>query len=436
MAIGRSFSVGIDIGTNQVKVIVAESAEMWNARKDAQQNRAGSAASSENQQERRARASDNLPRIIGGGIAETRGMRHGYITNLKETVKSIKTAVAQAEKSAGVSIKRAYVSISGVGLGAIISTASVNTTKADAEITDLDVKRAIEESEKELPNQYIQNRKIVHTIPLEFKIDGKKVLGKPQGLKGLRLESRVLYMTCLAHHLNDILLACEEADIEIQDVIAGPMASSFVTLSKTQKIAGCLLANIGCETTSIIVFENNIPVSLEVFPFGSNDITNDIALGLKVSLEDAEQIKIGVGNGGHGGGHGRNSEFSYSKKKLDEIIIARLADIFDLINDHLKRIDRSGLLPAGVILTGGGSALTNIEEFAKIALHLPAKKSNLELQGNLKVIHQDQEWAVAYGLAMVGLGADDGGIVQSGSTVGMVGKIFKRFWNWLKQFLP
>ncbi len=420
MAIGRSFSVGIDIGTNQVKVIVAESAESWNSRKGGEGANGANAGA-----QRQARPSDSLPRVIGGGVAETRGMRHGYITNLKEVVRSIKTAVAQAEKSAGISIKRAYVSVSGIGLGAIISTASVNTTKADAEITDLDVKRAIEESEKELPNQYIQNRKIIHTIPLEFKIDGKRVLGKPQGLKGIRLEARVLYMTCLAHHLNEILNACEEADIEIQDVIAGPMASSFVTLNKTQKIAGCLLANIGCETTSIIVFENNIPISLEVFPFGSNDITNDIALGLKVSLEDAEAIKTG-----------KSSDFSYSKKKLDEIVIARLADIFDLINDHLKRIDRSGLLPAGVILTGGGAALANIEDFAKIALHLPSKKSSLELQGNIKVIQQDTEWAVAYGLAMVGLGTDDGGIINSGSTAGMLAKLLKRFWNWLKQFLP
>ncbi len=416
MALGRSFSVGIDIGTNQVKVIVAESAESWSTRNPGSQGHGRSSSS---------KSTDNLPRVIGGGIAETRGMRHGYITNQKEVVKSIRAAVSQAEKNAGVSIKRAYVSISGVGLGAIVSTATVNTTKADAEITDLDVKRAIEESEKELPNQYIQNRKIVHTIPLEFKIDGKKVLGKPQGLKGLRLEARVLYMTCLAHHLNEILMACEEANIEITDVIAGPMASSFVTLNKMQKIAGCLLANIGCETTSIIVFENNIPISLEVFPFGSNDITNDIALGLKVSLEDAEAIKTG-----------KSTDFSFSKRKLDEIIIARLADIFDLINDHLKRIDRSGLLPAGIILTGGGAALTNIEDFAKIALHLPSKKSNLELQGNLKVIQQDTEWAVVYGLAMVGLGADDGGIVQSGSTAGIIGKLLKRFWSWLKQFLP
>lgn len=436
MAIGRSFSVGIDIGTNQVKVIVAESAESWNARKadgnsqgggGGMGNGMGSGMSGPTGGSRhgQSRSPDSLPRVIGGGIAETRGMRHGYITNLKEVVRSIKTAVAQAEKSAGVAIKRAYVSVSGVGLGAIVATSSVNTTKADAEITDLDVKRAIEESEKELPNQYMQNRKIVHTIPLEFKIDGKKVLGKPQGLKGIRLEARVLYMTCLAHHLNEILTACEEADIEITDVIAGPMAASFVTLNKTQKIAGCLLANIGCETTSIIVFENNIPISLEVFPFGSNDITNDIALGLKVSLEDAEAIKTG-----------KSSDFSFSKRKLDEIIIARLADIFDLINDHLKRIDRSGLLPAGIILTGGGAALTNIEDFAKIALHLPSKKANIELQGNLKVIQQDTEWAVAYGLAMVGLGADEGGVVQSGSTAGIIGKLLKRFWNWLKQFLP
>ncbi len=427
MALGRSFSVGIDIGTNQVKVIVAESAESWNARRTENRNDQAGAQGSQGQHARSSspKSADTLPRIMGGGIAETRGMRHGYITHQKEVVKSIRTAVAQAEKNAGVSIRRAHVSISGVGLGAIVSTASVNTTKADAEITDLDVKRAIEESEKELPNQYIQNRKIIHTIPLEFKIDGKKVLGKPQGLKGIRLEARVLYMTCLAHHLNELLTACEEADIEITDVIAGPMAASFVTLNKTQKIAGCLLANIGCETTSIIVFENNIPISLEVFPFGSNDITNDVALGLKVSLEDAEAIKTG-----------KNSEFAFSKRKLDEIIIARLADIFDLINDHLKRIDRSGLLPAGIILTGGGATLANIEDFAKIALHLPSKKSILDLQGNLKVIREDSEWAVAYGLAMVGLGADEGGIVQSGSTAGIIGTLFKRLWHWLKQFLP
>lgn len=435
MALGRTFAVGIDIGTNQVKVIVAGYGDPHAGRNDRNgdsrsqnanaENSAKSGASTTRSHTSQNQGTSDLPRIIGAGVAETRGMRHGYVTNVKEVAKSIRAAISQAEKSAGVAIKRGYVSISGVGLGAIISTASVNTTKADAEITDLDVKRAIEESEKELPNNYIQNRKIVHTVPLEYKIDGKKVLGKPQGLKGIRLEARVLYMTCLAHHLSDILMACEEANVEVQDMIAGPMASSLVTLNKTQKIAGCLLANIGSETTSIIVFENNIPVSLEVFPFGSNDVTNDIALGLKVSLEEAEEIKLG-----------RSTDYSYSKKKLDEIVIARLADIFDLINDHLKRIDRSGLLPAGIILTGGGAALSNIEELAKIALHLPSKKSRLDLQGNLKVVQRDNEWAVAYGLTILGLNNDDNSIIDTNLGPRILLKTGKSLWGWIKRFLP
>ena len=231
MASGRNIAVGIDVGTHQVKVIVAE--------KDSKND------------------TDSLPRIIGSGVAESRGMRHGFVTNLSDAAKSIKQAVQSAEKSAGVPVKRAYISIGGVGLGAIISIGSVVATKADNEITDLDVKRAIEESEKELPNAYIQNRKIIHTIPLEYRIDGKKVLGRPHGLKGVKLEARVLYITSLAHHLSDIMLAFEEADIEIMDVTASPIAASLVTLTKTQKIAGCILANIGSETTSIMVFEKS-----------------------------------------------------------------------------------------------------------------------------------------------------------------------------------
>lgn len=410
MASGRTFSVGIDVGTNQVKVIVAEYPER-------------------NQPERGERPHpqrhDTSPRVVSTGIAEVRGMRHGYVTNAVEVGKCIRAAVDQAERGLQTKIKKAFVSVGGIGLGAIITTGTVNTTKADAEITDLDLRHAIEESEKELPHIYIQNRKIIHTIPLEYRIDGKRVLGKPQGLKGIKLEARVLYITSQAHHLGELLMAFEEADIEVLDVIASPMAASLVTLNKTQKIAGCLLANIGSQTTSIIVFENSIPISLEVFPFGSNDVTNDIALGLKVSLEDAESIKNGNDNG-----------IVYSKKRLDEIVIARLSDIFDLIDDHLKRIDRSGLLPAGIILTGGGSELGNIEELAKIALHLPSKQAKLTMNGNLKAIQRDNEWSVAYGLALLGLGNDDNSTIEINLGRKLIAKTGKSLWGWIKQFLP
>jgi len=440
MAIGRTYSVGIDIGTNQVKVVVADYPDKDLSHGSSGSKNSSAGSTNHDRSDRGDRTSEkpervhgfgskldpNSPRIVGIGLAETKGMRHGYVTNISEVAKSIRQAVDQAQKNTGAQIKRAFVSIGGIGLGAIIASGIVNTTKADSEITDLDVKRAIEESEKELPHTYIQNRKIIHTIPLDYRIDGKRVPGKPQGLKGLRLEARVLYITSQAHHLSDILEAMDEAGVQVIDVIASPIAASTSTLNKTQKIAGCILANIGSETSSIIVFENTIPVSLEVFPFGSNDVTNDIALGLKVSLEDAERIKLGNDNG-----------ILYSKKKLDEIIIARLSDIFDLIDDHLQRIDRSGLLPGGIILTGGGAHLPNIEELARMALHLPAKQAKISIQGNIKGVSKENEWAVAYGLALLGLGNDDSpivGIQMEGSKI--FSDFFKALFQWFKKFLP
>ncbi len=409
MAIGRNIAVGIDVGTAQIKVVVAE--------QDLKSEK------------------NSSPKIIGCGIAESKGIRYGFVNNAAEAAKSIRTAVSMAEKSAGVPIKKAYVSVGGVGLSAIIAVGGVAVTKADSEITELDIKRAVEESEKELPNSYIQNRKIIHTIPLEYRIDGKKVLGRPHGLKGLRLEARVLYITCLTHHLNELMSAFEEADIEIKDVVASPIAASLITLSKTQKIAGCILANIGAETTSIMVFENNIPVSMEMFQIGSNDITNDIALGLKISIEEANEIKQGFGRAGE-----------FSKRRLDEIVVARLSDIFDLIEDHLKKIDRSGLLPAGIILTGGGAGTSNIEDVAKLALRLPSKKSSIKIDSAnmsvLKNMNKDNEWSVAYGLILLGLIGDNegGGSGFPGFTSGFKDLVFntawKKFWHWLKQFLP
>ncbi len=398
MALGRTTSVGIDIGTHSVKVIVAEQ----DIKQDKRENR-----------------------ILGWGSAEAKGVRHGYINNIEEATKSVRLAVAQAEKSSGIKIKKAYLSIGGVGISAVTSIGGIVTTKADTEITDLDVKRAIDESEKEIPHAYILNRKIIHIVPLEFKIDGKKVLGRPQGLKGIKLEARVMYITCLSHHVNDLMVTMEEAGIEIEDVVASPMAASIVSLSKTQKIAGCVLANIGSETTSIIVFENNTPISLEVFPFGANDITNDIALGLKITLEDAEAVKTGTVKG-----------VEFSKKKFDEIVVARMSDIFDLIEAHLRKIDRNGLLPAGIILTGGGAGLQHIEEYAKAALKLPSKQGRLKTEGMVKTLPRDYEWTVAYGLAVLGLSSEDTQVSDTKNTLGFLSKTKTGIWKWIKQFLP
>ena len=395
----KSIITGIDIGTHFVKVVIANGDEL---------NERG------------------FPRIIGAAQVEARGLRHGYVTSSSEVSICIAKALAEAEKRADVKVKRAFVSVGGIGLASIASTGAVIVTRGDQEITHLDVKRAHEQCEKDMPAGAALNRKIIHTIPLQYKIDGKVVLGKPDGMKGSRLEVKMLFITCLEQHLNDILLAVNDAGIKVQDVMAAPVAASLVTLSKSQKIAGCVLANIGAETVSIAVFENNTPISIEVFPIGSTDITNDIALGLKVPLEEAEQIKIGAITGS-----------SYPRKKLEEIVVARLSDIFELIEAHLKKINRNGLLPAGIVITGGGAGLGTIEDMAKAYLRLPARIGSIgtTTASSDKQNFKDATWAVAYGLCILGVHAegdpDEG--VRSGPDFS---RLWKNFIAWLKQFLP
>ncbi len=391
----KNISVGIDIGTYQTRVVAAESAKEGDR---------------------------ELPKVIGVGFAESRGLRHGYILSQGDAIKSVRQAVEQASKAANTPITRAVVSIGGIGLSCLTSSGTVVITRADSEITELDVKKAIETSEQEIPPPLSLNRKILHTIPLQFKVDGKVILGKPEGLRGSKLEVRTLFITCFEHHINDLLETLAEAGIEVEDLVAAPMAASLVTLTKQQKMAGVVLANIGSETVSIVVFENNLPLSLEIFPIGSNDITNDIALGLRIPLEEAESIKRGSLIGS-----------TFSQKKLEEIIEARLSDIFELIEAHLKKLGRSGLLPAGIVLTGGGSAIETVDDLAKASLRLPARVASVSFGNNIRGQIKDASWSVAYGLCIIGLQNED---AETISGLKFVKKTRKGLMNLFRQFLP
>ena len=391
----KNISVGVDIGTSQVKIVVAESAGVGER---------------------------ELPRVIGVGYAESRGLRHGYILSKNDALRSVKQAMVQAEKAAGIPIKRVVASIGGIGLASITTGGTVVITRADSEITDLDVQKAVDVSREEIPTSFSLNRKIIHTVPLSYKVDGKTILGRPEGLKGSKLEVRTHFIACFEHHINDLLETLHEVGIEVEDLVAAPMAASLVTLSKHQKMAGCVLANIGSETVSIVVFENNLPISLEIFPIGSNDITNDIALGLRVPLEEAEDIKRGslIGT-------------TFSRKKLDEIIAARLSDIFELIEAHLKKLGRSGLLPAGIVLTGGGSAIETIEDLAKASLRLPSRIATVSFGDTLQGQIKDASWSVAYGLCILGLQSAE---VETVSGTKLIEQIKKGLMKLFRQFLP
>ncbi|MFC1802167.1 cell division protein FtsA [Patescibacteria group bacterium] len=385
----KKIVVGIDIGTYQVKVVIAELTKNKNGKK--------------------------VPRIIGKGLSESKGLRHGYIINTTDIVRSTQKAIEQAEESSGIKIRKAFISMGGISLEGLTAKGSTIISRADLEITDLDIKKALEDSEKSIS---ITNKKIVHTIPLESKIDGKIVQGRPVGMEGSKLEIKTLFITCLKQHLEDLIQAVEEAGVEVEDVIASPIAASFVTLTKAQKIAGCVLVNLGAETVSIVVFENNIPISLEVFPVGSTNITNDIALNFKIPLDEAEKIKLGY-----------ISASQYPRKKLEEIVLNRLVDIFKLIDAHLKKIGRNELLPAGVILTGGGSGITTIEDLAKGMLKLPSRIASTYFSDNKSNTIKDSTWAVAYGLCISGL------ISGESSGIKIAKETKNKLLNWLKQFL-
>ena len=386
---------GIDVGTYQVKVVIA-------ARPD---------------------HPNEPPKILGTGYAESRGMKQGYIISIPEVSRSIAAAVAQASKAAQVKVRRAYIGVGGVGLDEAFSRGETVVERGDSEISYRDTTRVLSAAEGALSPTSLLNRKVLHTIPLRYSVDGIRVMGRsPIGMKGMRLSCEALFITCLERHVNDLVAAIEDAGIEVEDIAASPLAASFVALSKMQKRVGCVLANIGSETLSIIVFEDGIPISVRVFPVGAADITHDIALGLRISPEDAEQLKQGAVLGA-----------PFPQRKIDDLISRRVSDMFKLVEAQLKKIGKNELLPAGVVLTGGGSSVQTVSDLAKAMLRLPSRVASLSEGVGSKVHLKDGSWAVAYGLTIWGF--TQGDEPDAGSGAGMR-DVVRMFVKWLQKFLP
>lgn len=360
----KNISVGIDIGSATMKVMVLEHIIDKNSR--------GS-------------------KIIGIGTVESRGVRHGYITNIGDATQSLQQALSQAEQSAGIRIRHATVSVGGISLASHIGNGSAIISRADNEVTELDIQKAIKDAESKLS---IPNKEIIDTLPLEYKLDGKRLFGRPVGMKGVKLDVTVLFVACLKQHLDDLISVVNGAGVDVLDVIASPLAGSLVTLSEKQRTAGCMLLDIGAETVSIAVFENNTVISLHVFNIGSNDITNDIALGLKIPLTVADEIKQGIIVG------------DIPQGEVENIIEARLTDIFELVQKYLKKIKRDGLLPAGVIIIGSGAQIPIIEDLSRKILNIPATVP--VLSQNKKSPLKDQGWFVSYGLCVASKYASSG----------------------------
>ncbi len=381
----KTFYTGIDIGTYHVKVVIATPPE-----------------------------TPDLPmRIAGTGTAASRGLRHGYIIDKQETARAVREALGRASASAKIKVRSARVSMGGIGLDEIRSSGDVTLTPSGGIVSQAMIDRALRESEKRITSK-LTNRSVLHTIPLEFRVDGAKVWGSPVGLQGTKLAVDTLLITTLSQHHDDLIEAVEAAGVEVEGVMAAPLAASMVTLTRSQKVAGVVLANIGAETLSVIVFDEDTPISVKVFPSGSANITERIALSFQIPLPEAESLKRGGVIGS-----------DISEKKMQTIIASQLKDLYALVEAHLKSLGRHRLLPAGIVITGGGSGLSSASEIARTVLRLPAQVAQVGYLPRSSSV--DATWAVAYGLCRWAY-ADD----TSGKT-STLGEVFGNAWDSLKQ---
>jgi cell division protein FtsA len=351
----QNYTVGIDIGTYTARIIVTKPKEN----------------------------DDVLVEIIAATQCESKGLRSGYITDADAVRETLFTLIKNLKDNNNTEVKKANISIGGISVVSQTVLSEVSITKGDRTLGQNDILRALENAKSKLD---LTNREILHQYILSYKIDGKEVLGRPHGTVGSKLEIKVIFIVCLRQHLLDLIEVITDAGIEIENIVASPIAAGIVSLTDIQKQTGVMLANIGAETVSTIVYENNQPISLKVFSIGGADFTKDIALGLKVGIEEAEKIKIS------------KTRETTPERKLNEIIEARLRDIFEILEKHLKKINRDALLPGGIIITGGGSHISQIESLAKTSLRLPCKASMPDKLIQTKPRIRDVSWIVAYGL--------------------------------------
>jgi cell division protein FtsA len=386
----QEFSVGLDIGTETIKAVAVSPGP------------------------------NNGTGVVGVGHSGSAGIKNGYVTDKPEAADSITEAVARVGDDAGADIERVSLAISDESLSTRLVADSVTFDNPDHQITESDVHQATNRAEEKFHSNHQNNYTVLHQFPTAFKVDGRSTLSRPEGLHGKNLAVNTLFVNALSKHVFDLVEATESAGVRVENVVAGPLADSRVSLTGAQKRAGCIIANIGAETTSVAIFDDGSPVSMTVLPVGSSNITNDIALGLKIPLEEAEKLKCGSVN-----------IRRQKKSQLKEITTARLEEILESISDHVEKTTQGRMLPAGIIFCGGGTSLSKVEETAKKTLSIPAKVAKLDLP-NTKTVREleNQAWSSALGAA------DFRPQTENDRLMGNLQSYTAGLLDWLKQFLP
>ncbi len=363
------------------------------------------------------------------------GMRKGNIDDLSELTRSLNMMFGEIKKISRNAARDIFVNVGGADTRVQSSRGIVAVSRADYEIHQDDVDRAVQASQAiNLP----PNRMVLHAITREFIVDNVGDIRDPLGMIGNRLEVNSLIIDAFSPYVKNLTKCVEMAGSTVGGLIFSPLASARAVLSKNQKDLGVALIDIGFGTTSLCVYEENKLIHAAVFPVGSGNITNDLAIGLKTSVDAAEAVKLTFGSASPKGISGRenidlkkidpNARNNVSRRFIADIIEVRLAEIFEFVNNELKLINKSGKLPVGAILVGGGSKMPGLVDLAKDELGLPAQVgipdvSALDMpNGELSLQAEDPEFSSAIGLIL--WGRDRMFTEESGGGIGWMKKLF------------
>lgn len=384
--------------------------------------------------------------IIGAVEVPSSGIAKGTISSLEDAVSSISASLEQVERQIGLPLTEAYVGLGGPYTNVQPSKGVIGVSTG-GEIREEDVRRALE-SARSVVNP--ANYEILHVLPRTFTVDGHGGIKDPTGMQGIRLEADVHIVHGLSTHVRNVTKAVMRTNVDVSALVFAPLATAEVITNSRQREVGVAVVNLGATTTSLAVYEEGELLHAAVLPFGSDHITRDIAIVLRTSLDIAERFKQSAISAYAEQVNkyeeldllqlGAEQSEKVSPRFASDVAQARVEEIFEKVQDELKKVGRSGLLPAGVVLTGGGVKMHGITEIGKQVLRLPVSiASAASVSSPLAEAVQDPAFSTAIGLVYWGYiderddhrGSSSGGLQQGGSFIKKIGsplkKIFKSF---------
>lgn len=346
--------------------------------------------------------------VIGATELPSQGIAKGAISSLEDAVSAISSCLEQAERLVGMPINEATVGIGGMAISSQDAKGVIGVSRSDGEIRPEDVSRAIEAA-----RAYVNpaNQEILHILPRSFSVDGQAGIKDPIGMQGIRLEVDTLIVQGLSSHVRNLTKAVFRTGLDIAYLVYGPLAVAEAVTSPRQRELGVCILNVGASTTGLAVYENGELLRAATLPVGADHITSDIAIGLRVSYEAAERIKVMHGTANAEplpkrgveidlADFGAGASEAVSLRYIAEIIEARVEEIFEKAEAELKKIDRGGLLPAGAVLTGGGAKLPGMVEVGKRVLRLPCAYAMTSAPSSMPEVVQDPAFSTAVGLVL------------------------------------